>query len=152
PDQLGLLASALLRAEDHRLPLLPSGEARIATLGTHAFKVGGDEVKATLHAISGLGFTPSFVWLDENDALFALSGGWMGLLPEGNTELFDALRARQDQAETAHLRDTAQRLTERLPERWCLTNARWLDVDAGRLQPAATLLVRRGVIEAIGDE
>ena len=37
-----------------------------------------------------------------------------------------------------------------MPGRWCLRNARWLDVDAGELKPASNIRIRDGVIEAVG--
>lgn len=148
PDQTGMLARALLKAEDHRLPLLPAGEARIETLQTREFTHAGKTTKATLYAIHGLGFSPNFVWLDEQQQLFALSLGWMALLPEGHAELFDSLRSHQEQAEDALLRQRATTLTERLPPLWCLVNVRWLDVDTGTLHADASLRVKDGVIDA----
>ncbi|WP_146907753.1 amidohydrolase family protein [Arenimonas daejeonensis] len=150
PDQLALLARALLRAPGQRLPLLPAGEARIEVLLSHEFTTGGEKQRATLHAISGLGFTPEFIWLDEDEDLFALSYGWMGLAREGRGEVLEEIRRLQDQAEDTLLRQRATELTQRMPARWCLSDARWLDVDTGKLNPAANLLIADGVIEAVG--
>ncbi|GGA79262.1 hypothetical protein GCM10011521_16880 [Arenimonas soli] len=150
PDQTALLARALLRAKDQRLDLLPAGEARIEALQSHTFQVKGQPVRATLHAISGLGFTPDFIWLDDNNELFALSYGWMGLAPEGATGVFKEAGRLQDDAEAAWLRRRAEELTQSMPGRWCLLGARWLDVDAGELNAASNILVSDGVIEAVG--
>jgi hypothetical protein len=149
PDQLGMLARALLQAEGHRLPLLPAGEAHIEALHSERFTHNEVTTEATLYAISGLGFTPSFVWLDAQRELFGISYGWMGLLPEGQSALFDSLRSHQERAEDALLRQRASQLTERLPERWCLTNVRWLDVDSGRLSGPASLRVSAGLIDGV---
>ena len=150
PDQLAALARALLRSETRRLPLLPAGEASIESIQRHAFEHGGRTLHATLHAISGLGFAPRFVWLDDDGALFAVSWGWMGLLPEGRSELFADVRRRQEAAEIALLRQRAEALMQRMPERWCLTGARWLDVDSGTLHPPSSLRIVSGVIDAVG--
>lgn len=150
PDQIGLLARALLRARDQRLALLPGGEARIERLNSHEFDTSTGRRQATLYAISGLGFSPSFIWLDDQQELFALSYGWMGLLPEGEAGLFDRIRTLQDAAQTDLLRQRAAQLTRRMNGRWCLVGARWLDVDAGLLNPAANLLIEDGVIAAVG--
>ncbi|MFH1601281.1 MAG: amidohydrolase family protein [Pseudomonadota bacterium] len=150
PDQIGLLARALLQASDQRLDLLPAGEARIEALKSHTFEVNGQPVRATLHAISGLGFTPGFVWLDEKNELFALSYGWMGLAPEGAASVMEEVGRLQEEAEAAWLRKRAQELTQAMPGSWCLLGARWLDVDAGELKPASTIRISDGVIDAIG--
>ncbi|WP_374602138.1 amidohydrolase family protein [Arenimonas sp.] len=150
PDQTAVLARALLNAKDQRLALLPGGEARIDALQTHTFKVGGQTVQATLHAISGLGFTPTFVWLDEDDELFALSYGWMGLAPEGGSAVLEQVGPLQEEAEAAWLRQRAVELTQAMQGRWCLRDARWLDVDAGELNPASDILIDEGVISAVG--
>ncbi|HEX5694413.1 MAG TPA: amidohydrolase family protein [Arenimonas sp.] len=150
PDQTAVLARALLKARDQRLALLPGGEARIEALQTHTFQVGDQSVQATLHAISGLGFTPTFVWLDENDELFALSYGWMGLAPEGGADVLEQAGRLQEEAEAAWLRQRATELTQTMQGRWCLREARWLDVDAGELNPVSDILIDEGVISAVG--
>lgn len=150
PDQIALLARALLQSQDQRLDLLPAGEASIEALRSHTFEVKGQPVRATLHAISGLGFTPTFVWLDENKELFALSYGWMGLAPQGAAGVVEEAGRLQEEAEAAWLRQRAQELTQAMPGRWCLRDARWLDVDAGALKPASDIRIRDGVIEAVG--
>lgn len=150
PDQLALLAQALLKAPDRRLPLLPAGEARIERLQTHELKLGDETVATTLHAITGLGFTPEFVWLDADDQLFAVTYGWMGLAPAGAGGVVEELAEIQDTAEADWLRRRAAELTQGMPARWCRANARWLDVDKGELQPLANLRIADGVIEAVG--
>lgn len=150
PDQIGLLASALLKASNQQLDLLPAGQARIEALESHDFEVNGRSVRATLHAISGLAFTPQLVWLDEKNELFALSFGWMGLAPEGAQGLLEQLAPLQDAAEAAWLRKRAEQLTQQMPAHWCLAGARWLDVDRGQLNEAANIRINAGVIEAVG--
>lgn len=150
PDQVALLARALLQAEDRRLALLPAGEASIEALRTHDFKVGDESVPATLYAISGLGFVPQFVWLDQDKELFALSYGWMGLAPEGAKGVVEEAGRLQEEANAAWLRERAKALTQTMSGSWCLLGARWLDVDAGRINPAATIRVKDGVINAVG--
>lgn len=149
PDQTAVLAQALLAANDQRMALLPAGEASIEALQTHTFEVGGEPVQATLHAISGLGFTPALIWLDEKNELFALSYGWMGLAPEGGAAVLEQVGRLQEEAEAAWLRKRASELTQTMAGRWCLRNARWLDVDAGELNPVSDILIDDGVISAV---
>nr|MBA3650255.1 hypothetical protein [Chthoniobacterales bacterium] len=60
PEILGVLARALLKAPDHKLALLPAGEARIEEAGK--LKVANGR-ELTQYRITGLGFTPQSIWL-----------------------------------------------------------------------------------------
>src|SRR5690606_18537040 len=104
PEAGAVLARALLRADGQRLPLLPSGEARIARVATETVAHGDERRTVHLYAISGIGFTPEYAWLDEANELFALAYGWMGLAPKGWGEVLPALQARQDAAEAEYHR------------------------------------------------
>lgn len=150
PEAGAAFARALLRAPGQRLPLLPSGEARIARLASETVAHAGEQRKVHLYAVSGIGFTPEYVWLDEANELFALAYGWMGLAPRGWGDVLPALQERQDAAEADYHRALASRATHALPSRWCLTDARLLDVEAGRLLPGSTLRVEDGTIAAVG--
>src|ERR1044072_9002273 len=62
PEFYGVLARALLKAPNHKLPLLPAGEASIEAAG----KVNTAKGELTEYRILGLGFSPSSLWLDGN--------------------------------------------------------------------------------------
>ena len=150
PEAGAALARALLRADGKRLPLLPSGEARIARLATETVSHGELQRTVHLYAVSGIGFTPEYLWLDQDGELFALAYGWMGMTPKGWAGVLPALQARQDAAEAEYHRAVAKRVTHALPASWCLRDVRLLDVDAGRLLPGSALRVEDGVIAATG--
>ena len=71
PELLAILARAVLAREDRALPLLPSGTARIRSLASETLE--GDKAEATvsLYAITGLGPDPKYIWLDQDQDLFA---------------------------------------------------------------------------------
>lgn len=150
PDQAGILARALLAAPGQSLALLPSGSARIESLARERVTHAGETRDVELFGIAGLGFEPSYVWLDAKRNLFALSYGWMGLVPEGWGAVLPALQEIQERVAAAHHQRLAERLTQRLPETWCIAPVRLLDVDAGRLLPDMALRVSGGVISAVG--
>ncbi len=62
PEFFGVLARALLKAPNHKLPLLPAGEATIEKLG----KVISGNTEFTEYRITGLGFSPQPIWLDQS--------------------------------------------------------------------------------------
>ncbi|MBS0379959.1 MAG: amidohydrolase family protein [Proteobacteria bacterium] len=70
PEFMGVLARALLKASDHRLRLLPAGEASIREVPGAA--VAGLE----LYEISGLDLSPDPIWLTATGATGAFISGW----------------------------------------------------------------------------
>lgn len=151
PEQGAMLARALLASTERRLPLLPSGEARIEALHTQSVSQADQTREVTLYAVSGLGFAPSYLWLDEDRELFALAYGWMGLTPEGWGPVLPDLQARQTEISEAHHRQLATSLTHRLAEQWCIAPVRLLDIDAGLLRDEMAVRVSAGRISAVGD-
>ncbi len=150
PEQIAALARALLATLDRSLPLWPSGTARIEKAASESITHDGRRADVDLYAISGLGFGPSYVWLDDQRELFALSMSWMGLAPKGRGEVLPRLAARQQAAEQAHWQELASRLTHAMPEAICLKDFAVLDVDAGRLMSGHTVRIEDGVIAAAG--
>lgn len=83
PEHLAMLARALLKAPGRTLALLPAGQARLAVLDTRSLPVGGKAVPATLYAISGLGFSPSTLWLDADGELLFEGDDWFATVRKG---------------------------------------------------------------------
>lgn len=150
PEQTAALARALLAAPEQRLSLWPSGSAGIHKLARETVAVGRETRHVDLYAISGLGFSPSYIWLDGERELFALSLGWMGLTPAGWRAVLPQLAERQQAAERAHLQGLAEELTHVMPDAICLRNFAILDVDAGRIAPRSSVRIENGVIAAVG--
>lgn len=146
PEQLAALARALLAAPDNRVALLPGGEARLERLDS--VELGDDT--AVLYAVTGLAFAPQYLWLDADNELFALAGGWMGLAPAGRAELLPTLRARQEAAQRAYHEALAARLTHTRRGSWCIADAAVLDVDTGRIARNRSVRITDGVIVAVG--
>ena len=76
PEAQAILARALLKSEFGKLPLLPGGEASIRKDQSLLVQASWHSVTTTLYAISGLGYSPVYVWLDENRQFFAVTGGF----------------------------------------------------------------------------
>jgi len=109
PQETALLAKALLAAPDHRLPMLPSGEARIAEIASQQVQAGGKTQTVRLYSISGLGFTPGYLWLDDQRELFASLDGWSALFREGWVDVVPQLTKFQEGADKARYKDLAAR-------------------------------------------
>lgn len=143
-EQLAMLARALLDRPDRRLGLLPAGQAAISQLARHE--------DATLFAISGLGLTPDYVWLDPNRELFAVTMGWMSLVASGHADMLPQLQAVQDRAEAEHHRKLAADLTHELPANWLINNVSVVDVESGALLPNRLVAVRDGRIVRVVED
>jgi hypothetical protein len=152
PEQLAMLARALLASPTGKLDLLPAGRASISKLTDKEITSQGQERTVSLYAINGLGFTPQYIWLDAANELFALAHGWMGLTPRGQQELLPELQEIQDQAERNYHHELAQRLSNGLPGDWILRNVSIVDVESGMLKPGQMIAVSDGVIRKIMDD
>lgn len=150
PEMIAALARALLRSPQGRLPLWPAGEARIAKVAEEHLDVDGDMQAIGLFAITGLGFAPSHLWLDAEGEMFALTGGWMAMVPRDRSAVLAQLEARQQAAEREAQRKLASELIRPMPEALCLAGFSVLDVDGGRLRPGSTVRVDNGRITAVG--
>jgi hypothetical protein len=84
PESGAILARALLSSGSAgKLPVLPSGQAAIRRLQSVPVEASGQKSTATLYEIAGLGFTPSYLWLDDNQQLLAETGGWGAVVRHG---------------------------------------------------------------------
>ncbi|MEM1111579.1 MAG: serine hydrolase [Pseudomonadota bacterium] len=77
PAEAALIAAAASRQPGGRLPLLPRGEARAAALGWMSLPASEPALSfdTQLLALSGLGFSPVYLWLDSALNPFAEHSG-----------------------------------------------------------------------------
>jgi imidazolonepropionase-like amidohydrolase len=153
PQEAALLAKALLAAPGHRLSLLPTGEARIEELASEEVRNGGATRKIHLYSLSGLGFAPGYVWLDENRDLFASVSGWSAIFREGWVDVVPRLTGIQSAAEKARYKDLAARLIHH-PQGGGLAirHARLFDPATLAVQPEMTVIVSGNRIQAVGKD
>jgi len=96
PEIQAVLARALLQAPDHRLALLPEGEARLET-GT-SLEVTNARGKNTLtqYRIFGLNFMPTPVWLDQYGATAGVASDWLTTISSDYVSAVGSMSAAQD--------------------------------------------------------
>jgi imidazolonepropionase-like amidohydrolase len=153
PQESALLAKALLAAPGHRLPLLPTGEARLEEITSLPVQAAGRSQTVHLYSLAGLGFTPGYLWLDENRDLFASVGGWGALFRDGWVDAVPQLTHAQDTAEKARFKEAAARLAHH-PQGGGLAirHARLFDPATGAYRPDTTVLVAGNRIQAVGPD
>lgn len=152
PEYRAVLARALLAQPDLKIALIPVGSARIEVAARKTFVVKKIPRTATLYAITGLELMPSYVWLDEEQALVGYNIGWSTVLRDNWAEQLAAINAEQEAALARHIHAEAGRLRQRIERPLAIVNARVLDIEAGRLTPPATVVIREGRIAAVGSD
>jgi imidazolonepropionase-like amidohydrolase len=157
PEELGLLARALLESKDGTLALLPGGQATIATVGEPAGSIVVRDAKGrtrnvTQYAITGLGFSPQRVWLDEERRFFASVSSWMSVIEAGFEPAVDELVAAQEQATAALQRQWAETLTERPRGALVFRDVRVFDSVSMTTRPGMTVVVKGDRIAAVTEE
>jgi imidazolonepropionase-like amidohydrolase len=150
PEELGLLAAALLEAEDQRLALLPEGEASLTRAGETFVGEGSRKRRVVAYEISGLSFAPVTVWMDEQNQLFAAVDSWLSIVREGWEK--DALRLLeiQDAAAARRTFATARALTDKPDTPLAIVNANVFEPASGRTRPGMTVLIEGNRIVSIG--
>ncbi|HSK77766.1 MAG TPA: amidohydrolase family protein [Thermoanaerobaculia bacterium] len=146
PQELGLLAKALLAAPGGRLPLLPAGEARIEKV-TSA-RAGSTPVD--LYSLSGLSFTPAYLWLDGQRDLFATIAGWSVMVREGEEAALPELTRIQEETDAARLKAQAVALARREPGGFAIRGARLFDPETRATFSDTTVVVSGNRIQAVG--
>lgn len=151
-EELGILAAALARAEGNRLPLLPSGEASLELLGDVEIESDGMRRTVRHYEISGLGFLPDSVWLDESGAFFASVSSWLSVIPEGWETAAPTLLKVQQARSIAREQQWAKELAVTPVNGLAITGVRLFDADSAVIREGMTVLVVDDTIQAVGND
>jgi imidazolonepropionase-like amidohydrolase len=140
PEFSGVLARALLKAPNHKLALLPAGEASIEEAGKASVASGKSDL--TQYRITGLGFAPQSIWLDHDGNTAASISSWFAVV----SAQYEAARA---QLQTAQ-QETDNKWSERIAHELAHTpqadlvirDARLFDPRDLSVTPATSVLMR----------
>jgi imidazolonepropionase-like amidohydrolase len=122
PEFFAVLARALLKAPNHKLPLLPAGEASIEAAG----KVKTAKGELTEYRITGLGFSPQSIWLDGAGIPSSVSG-WFSVVPDGSESAIPELRTAQEKTDATWSKNIARALAHKPKGDLVIRNARLFD-------------------------
>ncbi|HEV8197595.1 MAG TPA: amidohydrolase family protein, partial [Gemmatimonadales bacterium] len=104
------------------------------------------------YAISGLEFTPTYLWLDREGALFAMASGWSDVVREGWEPAVKMLSAVQDSVTGARGRADAKRLGDHPTGPVAFVGATLFDAPNAVLVPKTTVLVSGNRVTAVGPD
>lgn len=138
PELFGVLARALLKAPDHKLPLLPAGEARIEESG----KLEVGETELVQYRIIGLSFTPQAIWLDRNGNTAGSVSSWFSVIQTPYQNALQQLQEAQQAADDLWSARIAQALAHAPKEDLVIRNSRLFDPRDLSITPGMSVLVR----------
>ena len=151
---LSVAVSAASKRVDGKLPLIPTGTLSWRKLADAEVGNGAAAHQVQLVAVTGIGFTPTTVWMTKDAAprLFAfIYPGAFQLIEEGFEKDGAALETRQKDAEKEMLVALQQRLAHPLSGTTLIRNARVFDSERATLGGASDVLIQDGRIVAVTD-
>jgi hypothetical protein len=144
------LVRAALKNMNNEIALFPSGTARVKKVTTAEVESPDGPVTLSLYAVYGVGFTPSYLWMDDTLELKAIASNWMGMVPEGwSTEILEKLGEIQIAEDARLIEQLAGSLAHRQPGAVLFENVAVADVESGELLEAYHVLVEGGKIAAL---
>jgi imidazolonepropionase-like amidohydrolase len=150
-DSAALLVRAAATRLDGEVALFPSGTARVEKVTQTAVATPEGPVELSLYAVSGIRFTPLYVWMNAAMELAAVDfGGYLGMVPAGwGAEALEKLSAVQSEEDARYIQRLAGALAHRLEMPLVIENVDVVDVEGGRLIEDRHVAIRDGRIEQI---
>src|SRR5262249_51627380 len=150
PEMAGLLVQAMIKAGG-AIPLLPGGTAKLVKDGDVTGRARARDLKLGGDSITGLGLTPTHVWMNEGGSWFGVTTPWWSVIPEGTESAIEPLIEKQNQIDRARDARLAKDQAHRPPAAGlALTHARVLDVEHGKWLADQTIVVVGDAIKSVG--
>jgi len=149
PEESALLVRAAL-ANQGKITLLPEGEARVRKIGDREVEAAGKKQSVTLYSVTGLDFSPNYVWLDGTRQFFAAGERWGMVIREGWESSQDTLLKAQDEINEQRARDLAKKLAHHPDKSVLFQGANVFDAQAGKILPDQDVIVTGNKISSIG--
>jgi imidazolonepropionase-like amidohydrolase len=143
PSEFGLLVRAALQ-NGGKIALLPEGEARVQRVADLEIASGTQKKRVALYSITGLDFSPAYVWLDDHDKgreeFFASVDDWGSVIPEGWESTAKPLLAAQDEVKQSRSATLAAKLAHHAND-ILFIHANIFDAEAAKIIPDQSVLI-----------
>ncbi len=143
-----MLARAAL-ANGGRIALLPEGEAGVERVGEVTLTANGKSERVTRYSVSGLDFSPTYVWLDSRKNFFAAGAMWIMVIRKGWESTQQQLIKIQTDADAQRARDLATKLTHKPKGPLVIYNANLFDAESASLRKNQTIVLSGNRIESV---
>ena len=150
PSDIAVLARALLLAKTKTVTLLPEGSAKIMAGASRTVTADGGSKRVTAYEISGLGLTPSVIWLDAERQLFASGSSWQMVIRRGFESAAPELVAAQVASSSSRDAALASNLARKPKAAVAFTHVNLFDAVAKKMLPMQTVIVSGDRIIASG--
>ena len=150
---VGALLRVAVSSMDNEIALFPTGSARVDKVRDVEVSGAEGEETLSLYAIIGIGFTPTYVWTDEelNIAAFDASG-YLGMIPAGwDVSVLSQLSAIQSEEDGLYVENLAGSLANKADSPVIFENVNVVDVENGVLLEGRHVMVSNGTIQSISD-
>ena len=149
PSELGTLAHAAL-ANGGKIALLPEGEAKIERVAESDLENSGQKKHVALYAVTGLDFSPTYVWLDDHDKFFGTVNPWSTIVPECWEGTAVTLNKVQDEIANARSAELAKKLAHHVAKGIVFQHANVFDAESGKIVKDQTVVVAGNRIQSVG--
>jgi imidazolonepropionase-like amidohydrolase len=138
------------RVNHGTIALLPEGETKVEEVAVRNLESSGGNKQVSLYAITGLDFSPTYVWLDYQDKFFAFVNPWSTIISEGWEKTAGTLQTLQDQIVQSHSAALAEKLAHRVPNGIVFTHANVFDSESGKIVKDQNVVVAGNRIQSVG--
>lgn len=149
-QESGILARALLAAPSHKLPLLPEGEASIEKRSEVKVTANGQTRTLVQYAITGLGFSPFPLWLEQDGKFFGSVSAWFSVVPEGWESAIGTLIQAQDKFDNERTAKLARTLSHKPKGPLVFVHAQLFDAESAQTRTGTTVVITGNKITAVG--
>lgn len=146
PWMLGVYVEALLKAPNHTLPVLPSGQMRLTEVRKITLGEGKAAVPLTVYELSGIDLSPDYVLVDAKGQLFAAGG----LIREGYEGQVRVLQTMNREIAQARAEAAQAKLAHRFPGPVRIRNVRIFDPVSMKVGGLSTVVVYGERIATVG--
>ena len=149
--ELSYLVAALSKTKNRAIKLFPGGEARVERLGDASIESHGQKMHVTEFAVTGLDFTPTPIWLDDDGRFFATPGKWFAWMREGWEDTNQTLFDLQQKAEDARSERLAHEWAQHPAHPVAFEHVRVFDSKQAVMKEDQTVIVDGERIAAVGE-
>ncbi len=153
PAENDVIVQALLKSAGKPVPLFPTGELTIDKVRDLQISAPGLPSRTvSLYAISGFGFSPWYLWLDDARHFFGSVSAWSSTIREGWQSAAPRMIAAEDSASTIRFQNFARTLAHRPAGALVFRNANMFDAVQARMIPHTTVVIAGNRIQSVGPD